>query len=41
MISIEKIHTLDQPADMFTKPLNEEGLFKFRLMMLGWWHNDL
>ena len=36
MISIEKIHTLDQPADMLTKPLNEEGLFKFRLMMLGW-----
>jgi len=36
MISIEKIHTLDQPADMLTKPLSEEGLFKFRLMMLGW-----
>lgn len=36
MISIQKINTLDQPADMLTKPLNEEGLFKFRKMMLGW-----
>jgi len=35
-ISIHKIHTLEQPADMLTKPLNEIGLFKFRLMMLGW-----
>ena len=35
-ITIHKIDTKEQPADMLTKPLNEELLFKFRLMMMGW-----
>ena len=35
-VSIHKIHTLEQPADMLTKPLNEEGLFRFRKLMMGW-----
>ena len=35
-ITIHKIDTKEQPADMLTKPLNEELLFKFRRMMQGW-----
>ena len=35
-ITIHKIDTKEQPADMLTKPLNEELLFKFRKMMMGW-----
>jgi len=35
-ITIHKIDTKEQPADMLTKPLNEEGIVKFRLMMMGW-----
>ena len=35
-ITIHKIDTKDQPADMLTKPLNEEKLTKFRKMVLGW-----
>jgi len=35
-ITIHKIDTKEQPADMLTKPLNEELLYKFRKMMMGW-----
>src|SRR6056300_397126 len=35
-ITIHKIDTKEQPADMLTKPLNEEGIVKFCLMMMGW-----
>jgi len=35
-ITIHKIDTKEQPADMLTKPLNEEGVVKFRKMMMGW-----
>ncbi|CAJ1959006.1 unnamed protein product [Cylindrotheca closterium] len=36
MISIHKIHTLDQIADILTKPLNEASFVKFRKLVLGW-----
>ena len=36
LITIHKIDTKDQPADMLTKPLNEELLVKFRKIMMGW-----
>jgi hypothetical protein len=36
MISIHKIGTLEQPADMLTKPLNAEAFMKFRQMIMGW-----
>ena len=36
LISIHKIDTKEQPADIMTKPLNEELLKKFRKMMIGW-----
>ena len=35
-ITIHKIDTKEQPADMLTKPLSEELLFKFRRIMMGW-----
>lgn len=35
-ITIHKIDTKEQPADMLTKPLSEELLFKFRQIMMGW-----
>ena len=35
-ISIHKIDTLKQPADLLTKPLNEEAFTKFRRMIMGW-----
>ena len=35
-VSINKINTLDQPADMLTKPLNETSLVKFRKIVMGW-----
>lgn len=35
-ISIHKIDTKDQPADMLTKPLNEEGVVKHRERIQGW-----
>jgi len=35
-VSINKINTLDQPADMLTKPLNEISLVKFRKIVMGW-----
>jgi hypothetical protein len=34
-ISINKIHTLEQPADLLTKPLNTEAVTKFRQMIMG------
>jgi hypothetical protein len=35
-ISINKIDTLEQPADLLTKPLNTEAFTKFRYMIMGW-----
>ena len=35
-ITIHKIDTEDQPADLLTKPLNEELLKKHRRTMMGW-----
>jgi ATP-binding cassette subfamily B (MDR/TAP) protein 1 len=35
-ISIHKIDTLKQPADVLTKPLNAETFAKFRRMIMGW-----
>jgi hypothetical protein len=35
-ISIHKINTLDQLADILTKPLNEEAIQKFRKWIMGW-----
>ena len=35
-ISIHKIDTKEQPADMLTKPLNEEGVGKHRKRTQGW-----
>jgi hypothetical protein len=35
-ISINKIDTLDQPADILTKPVNEVLLKKHRLTIMGW-----
>jgi len=35
-ISIHKIDTLEQPADLLTKPLNEDAVAKFRKMIMGW-----
>jgi hypothetical protein len=35
-ISINKIDTLDQPADILTKPVNEQLLTKHRLKVMGW-----
>ena len=36
LISIHKIDTKEQPADMLTEPLNEELLKKFRETMMDW-----
>ena len=36
LISIHKIDTKEQPADMLTKPLNEKRITKFRKMVTGW-----
>ena len=35
-ISIHKINSLDQPADLLTKPLNKDAVRKFRKMIMGW-----
>ena len=35
-ITIHKIDTLSQPADLLTKPLNVEAFSKFRRMIMGW-----
>jgi hypothetical protein len=35
-LSINKIDTTDQPADILTKPLSEELLTKHRLSIMGW-----
>ena len=35
-ISIHKIDTLDQPADILTKPLNEDGIRRHRETVMGW-----
>ena len=35
-ITIHKIDTLDQPADLLTKPLNEDAVRKFRKILMGW-----
>jgi hypothetical protein len=35
-ITIRKIDTLKQPADLLTKPLNAEAFSKFRQMIMGW-----
>lgn len=35
-ISIHKIDTLEQPADILTKPLNAKAFGKFRKMIMGW-----
>jgi hypothetical protein len=35
-ISIYKIDTKDQPADILTKPVNEETLLRLRKIIMGW-----
>jgi hypothetical protein len=35
-ISINKIDTADQPADMLTKPVNQPVLAKHRYTVMGW-----
>ena len=35
-ISIHKIDTYHQPADLLTKPLNQEDFCRHRLTMMGW-----
>jgi hypothetical protein len=35
-ISIHKIDTLNQPADLLTKPLGTDAVGKFRKMIMGW-----
>ena len=35
-ISIHKIDTKDQPADMLTKPLREEDFIRHRTVVMGW-----
>ena len=35
-ISIHKIDTKDQPADILTKPLNDTDFKKHRMSMNGW-----
>lgn len=35
-ITIHAIKTTEQPADMLTKPINEELLTKFRKIVMGW-----
>jgi hypothetical protein len=35
-ISIKKIDTLDQPADILTKPVNKDLLVKHQLTIMGW-----
>ena len=35
-VSIHKIDTFDQPADLLTKPLNEVDFERHRLSMMGW-----
>ena len=35
-VTIHKIDTKDQPADLLTKPLNEELLLKLRKIIMGW-----
>ena len=35
-VSIHKIDTFDQPADLLTKPLNEGDFERHRLSMMGW-----
>ena len=35
-VTIHKIDTKDQPADLLTKPLNEQDFARHRLTMMGW-----
>ena len=35
-VTIHKIDTKNQPADVLTKPLNEKDFVKFRKWLLGW-----
>jgi len=35
-IFIHKIDTLEQPADLLTKPFNKEAVATFRKMLMGW-----
>jgi hypothetical protein len=35
-ISIHQIDTLNQPADILTKPLGADAVTKFRTMIMGW-----
>ena len=35
-ISIHAINTLKQPADILTKPVNEDTLLQHRLTFMGW-----
>ena len=35
-ISIHKIDTLEQPADLLTKPLSQDSVSKLRRMVMGW-----
>ena len=35
-ITVHKIDTKEQPADLLTKPLNEEDFVRHRLAMMGW-----
>jgi hypothetical protein len=35
-ISIDKINTADQPADMLTKPVNQPVLAKHQYTVMGW-----
>jgi hypothetical protein len=36
LISINKIDTASQPADILTKPVNQQILEKHRSMVMGW-----
>jgi len=35
-ISVHKINTKHQPADMLTKPLREEDFVRYRKVVMGW-----
>ena len=36
LIDILSIDTLEQPADLLTKPLDESSFVKFRKTIMGW-----
>jgi len=38
-ISVHKIDTKCQPADMLTKPLREEDFVRHRKSVMGWWYD--